>query len=144
MAPIVFRTLLLLVVLYAFLRGSRDEKVVAIICAFGALATHYAIAPIHDRFENVEMGVMIIDALVLAGFVTVALQSNRFWPLWVAGLQLTATSGHLLKSINFDLLPKAYGAALVFWSYPIVIILAIGTWRFHHRHAGERNAELLG
>jgi hypothetical protein len=65
---------------------------------------------------------------VLAGFITVALRSKRFWPLWVAGLQLTTSLGHFLKGVDQDLLPRAYGAALQFWSYPILIILAVGTF----------------
>jgi hypothetical protein len=65
--------------------------------------------------------------------VTVALRSKRFWPLWVAGLQLTTSIGHLLKGVDQDLLPRAYGAALQFWSYPILLILAVGTYRCHRR-----------
>ena len=51
----------------------------------------------------------------------------------VAGLQLTTSIGHLLKGIDQDLLPRAYGAALQFWSYPILLILAVGTYRSHQR-----------
>jgi len=76
---------------------------------------------------------MIVDLGVLAGFVTVALRSKRFWPLWVAGLQLTTSLGHILKGIDPDLLPRAYGAALQFWSYPILLILAVGTFRTQRR-----------
>ena len=32
-----------------------------------------------------------------------ALQSSRFWPLWIAGLQLTAILGHLLKAVDIGL-----------------------------------------
>jgi len=76
---------------------------------------------------------LLVDMAVLAGFITVALRSKRFWPLWIAGLQLTTSIGHLLKGIDQDLLPRAYGAALQFWGYPIVIILAVGTYRRHRR-----------
>lgn len=76
---------------------------------------------------------MLVDLSVLAGFITVALRSKRFWPLWVAGLQLTTSLGHILKGIDQDLLPRAYGAALQFWSYPILLILAVGTFRTHRR-----------
>jgi len=76
---------------------------------------------------------MLVDLGVLAAFVAVALRSKRFWPLWVAGLQLTTSIGHLLKGIDQDLLPRAYGAALQFWSYPILLILAVGTYRSHQR-----------
>ncbi len=76
---------------------------------------------------------MLVDLGVLAGFIAVALRSERFWPLWIAGLQLTTSIGHMLKGVDQDLLPRAYGAALQFWSYPILLILAVGTYRSHQR-----------
>lgn len=133
MAPTVFRILLALVVLYAFLRGSRDERTVGLICIAGALTTHIVISPLAQRFEGVETPVLLVDMAVFAGFLLVALRSERFWPLWVAGLQLTTMLGHAMKAIDISLLPRAYGAAMTFWAYPIVLILAVGTWRRHRR-----------
>jgi hypothetical protein len=69
--------------------------------------------------------------------VVIALRSDRFWPLWVAGLQLTISMSHLLKAIQLDLLPLAYAAAERFWSYPTLIILFIGAWRQHRRQKAE-------
>jgi hypothetical protein len=133
MAPTLFRILLLAIVLYALVRGGRDERRVGIICVIGALATIFVISPLSGRFHGVETGVLLVDLAVLAGFMAVALQSERFWPLWVAGLQFTTVMGHLLKTMASDLIPQAYGAALNFWSYPIILILGIGTWRFSQR-----------
>ena len=131
MAPTVFRLLLALVVLYALVRGSRDERHVALICVVGAVVTTLALSPLAERFRGVERPVMLVDLAVFVGFLAVALRSERFWPLWVAGLQLTTIMGHALKGIDSSLLPRAYAAALNFWAYPIVIILAVGTWRSH-------------
>ena len=139
MAPTVFRILLALVVLYALMRGSRDERHVALICLVGALVTTLVLSPVASRFEGVERPVLLVDLAVLAGFVTVALRSERFWPLWVAGLQLTTIMGHMLKGAESELLPRAYAAALNFWAYPIILILAIGTWRSHRRARDKRN-----
>lgn len=133
MAPTLFRLLLIVVVVYALLRGGRDERYVAAICVLGALLSELVYSPVQHRFSDVEAGVMLVDLAVFSGFLTVALRSQRFWPLWVAGLQLTTTLGHFFKGVDSELLPQAYGAALVFWAYPIVIILAIGTWRSHRR-----------
>jgi hypothetical protein len=131
--PFVFAPLLLAVCLYALWRGGADERIVAITCLAGTAATLLAISPLRHRYAGVEEGLMLVDLAVLAGFITVALRSKRFWPLWVAGLQLTTSLGHVLKGIDQDLLPRAYGAALQFWSYPILIILAVGTFRNHQR-----------
>lgn len=133
MAPTFFRILLALVALYALLRGGREERHVALICVLGAVLTHFTISPIADRFRSLETQVMIVDLAVFAGFLAVALRSERFWPLWVAGLQLTTMFGHALKAFDNSLFPRAYGAALYFWAYPIVLILVIGTWRHQRR-----------
>ena len=140
MAPMAFRILLALVVLYALLRGSRDERHVALICLVGAVLTTLVLSPLAERFESVETPVMLVDLAVLAGFIAVALRSERFWPLWISGLQLTTIMGHVLKEVDLDLLPRAYGAALNFWAYPIVLILAIGTWRTQRRLNRDRTA----
>lgn len=137
MAPTVFRILLALVALYAFLAGRRDERYVGIILVVGVIATHLAWHPINHRFAGLETGVAAVDVLVFIGFLWVALQSARFWPLWIAGLQLTTIFGHMIKAVDTGLLSRAYAASLMFWGYPIVIILAVGTWRANRRN--QRN-----
>lgn len=133
MAPNLFRTLLVLVALYAFLRGRRDEKQAVVILVLGVIATELVLPPPQERFDTIEIELLLVDLAVLGGFVWVALRSSRFWPLWVAGLQLTTILGHLLKVANESLFAKAYAASLVFWVYPMLLILAVGTWRAHRR-----------
>ena len=137
LGPFIFAPLLLAVSIYALWRGGTDERIVAATCIAGTAATMLAISPLAQRYEGVEEGLLLVDLAVLGGFVAVALRSRRFWPLWVAGLQLTTSLGHLLKGVDQDLLPQAYGAALQFWSYPILIILAVGTYRARHRLVRE-------
>ena len=144
MAPTVFRIFLALVVLYALTRGSRDERQVAIICLVGAVVTTLVLSPLRERFATVEVSVLVVDLLVFVGFLAVAVRSERFWPLWVAGLQLTTIMGHLLKGVESDLLPRAYAASLNFWAYPIVLILGIGTWRSERRARVRRGITASG
>jgi len=140
LGPFIFAPLLLAVTIYALWRGGADERIVAATCLAGTLATMLTVSPLGQRYRGIEEGMVLVDLAVLAGFIAVALRSRRFWPLWVAGLQLTTSFGHLLKGVNHDLLPQAYGAALQFWSYPILIILAVGTYRAHQRMDRDRAA----
>jgi nicotinamide riboside transporter PnuC len=139
MAPNLFRVLLVLVALYALLRGKRDERQVGLIFVIGVIATELVLPPARERFASVETRLMVVDLAVFAGFLWVALRSERFWPLWMAGLQLTAILGHVLKAIDVELFARAYAAALVFWAYPMLLILAVGTWRNERRTRRERD-----
>ena len=130
-----FWTLLLLTCGYAILRGGREERTAALACLAASIATQFVVAPLQLRYSQVEYGALGIDLAMLGLFTALALRSGRFWPLWVAGLQLTASMAHLLKAVQLDLLPHAYAAAIRFWAYPILLILVAATWR------GNRRAE---
>jgi hypothetical protein len=132
-----FWAVLLLTFGYALWRGRSDERIAASVCLAASVATRFAISPLSVRYTGLEIGLLMIDAAVLLAFVAIALRSQRFWPLWVAGLQLTSSISHLVKVVDVDLIPRAYAAAAVFWSYPILLIIIIGTWRSHQRTRQE-------
>lgn len=133
LAPSQYVIVLFLVCGYAFLRGKLDERAAASICLIASFATGFVTLPLSMRFGRVESGVLLVDLLALAAFSAIALRSNRFWPLWVAGFQLTSTIAHVLKAIHIGLLPQAYAAAERFWVYPIFLVIVVGTWRTHNR-----------
>lgn len=138
----IFWAILLVTCGYALWRGKSDERVVASMCLFATIATRFAISPIQVRYASLESGLLIIDLLVLLVFIWIALRSDRFWPLWVAGLQLTNSISHLMKFADIDLMPRAYAAAAALWSYPILAILVIGTWRSQRRASEEQRLSL--
>ena len=118
---------------YALWRGRGDERVAAAVSLAASLVTHLLISGRFGGFYHLEGGVLAVDAATFIAFVTLALTSSRFWPLWIAGLQLTTLLAHLFRILSSDLIPIAYAAAGRVWSYPIVIIIAIGAWRHQHR-----------
>ena len=130
---VIYWALLLSICGYAFWRGTSEERIAASACLLATIVTVWIIPPIHLRYSAVDPGQLAIDAAMLATFVAIALRSKRFWPLWVAGLQLTMSLSHLMKAIDPDLIPRVYAAAAVAWSYPILLIIFIGTWRAHRR-----------
>lgn len=131
--PIIYHLILAAICGYALWRGRFDERVTAIVCLAATLATRMALSPAAQRYSSVEVGVLIVDSVTFLAFVYVALRSDRFWPLWVSGLQLTTTMAHFMKAIDSDLFPQAYAAAGRFWGYPILLILAIGAYRTNAR-----------
>jgi hypothetical protein len=118
---------------YAVIRGRTDARIVAGAFFIGNFATYALRSQLSGGYSSLETGVFAVDVLCLLAFTYAALISDRFWPLWVSGLQLTTSFGHVLKAIDSQLLPLAYAASLRFWGYPILIILAVGVWRHQRR-----------
>lgn len=131
--PFTYWLIMLVVVAYAYGRGKLDERLAASICAIGSIATLLVRSPNGAYYANVETGVLAVDFLALAAFVLLALRSSRFWPLWVAGFQLTSVLAHFLKAIHWDMIPQVYAAAERFWIYPIFLAIVVGTWRSKRR-----------
>ena len=122
---------------YALLRGGAPERMGAIIFAAGSALTLAALSAPPIRYNNVEVGVFVVDAATFVAFTILALRAERFWPLWVAGLLGVGLVAHLAKLLSDAVIPWAYAVVLSVWSYPILVVLVIGTIR--HRRRLARN-----
>ena len=69
-----------------------------------------------------------------AFFCVLALRADRYWPIWVSALLGLGVLGHLARWAGPDVFPWAYAVVLTIWSYPILAIIAIGTFN-HQRRA---------
>jgi hypothetical protein len=120
---------------YALVRGGAPERIVGglMLIAFSATILFQSQFPV--RFHGVELGIFIVDCAMLAALLAVALRAERFWPIWMTGLQAVAVAAHLAKMVNPLVIPWAYAAMLAFWSYPMMALLAAGTWRHRRRMA---------
>jgi len=137
---ILFWLLLVVSCGYALWRGRKYERIAALICILATVLSivgHMLVRRYQPDYSGVEVGDLVVDGSMLAAFILIALRSDRFWPLWVAGLQLTISISHLLKAAKPDLLPMAYGAAERFWSYPILAILFVAAWRQQRRMTSQ-------
>lgn len=80
------------------------------------------------EYSGTEMVVLIIDLALLGCLVVIALRSDRFWPMWAAAFQLVGTTVHLASMTETGDYAWAYAIGLIFWSYPVLIALGVGTW----------------
>ena len=142
LSPTSYFVVLAIVCIYAFARGEAESRIAAAICGAASIASVIVMSPIAGRYSHIEAGVFAVDLAVLAGFTAIALRSDRFWPLWLAGLQLTTILAHVFKVIDFQLVPQIYAAAARFWVYPIFLIIVIGTWRSQRRRSDEQHYSL--
>jgi len=109
----------------AFKWGGLDERLAAGAFVMATLASRIAT---QSDYMHTETGVLAIDTLLLLALVGLALRSDRFWPMWAAGFQLVAVTVHIASTAETGNFAWAYAVGLVFWTYPVLIALMIGTW----------------
>lgn len=138
---ILFWLLLLVSCGYALWRGRKYERMAALLFIAATLSSILWESPAQHRYVGIELTDLIVDSGVLVALIAIALLSDRFWPLWAAGLQLVDSMSHVMKAVDAGMIAKAYGAAERFWSFPILAILLIGTWRSHQRSLRARRLQ---
>ena len=132
--PLFYWTVLALCCLYVLWRGGGAERVgIGIVAAGSIVTTLSASADLDVRFHSIEMGMFLVDVVVFFAFVALALFADRFWPLWVAGLQLVGTLSHTLMWASSQVVAWAYAVTQALWVYPILLIIVIGAARHHRR-----------
>lgn len=120
---------------YAWWKGGAPERIVALLM-LAAYALSMAVqSQFSNRFYGVEAGIFLVDGVMLLALLAVALRAERFWPIWMTGLQAVAVAAHLAKMVSPAVMPVAYATMLAFWSFPMMAILVIGTYRHSRRMA---------
>ena len=74
-----------------------------------------------------QTGIMIIDGLLLAALLLIALRSDRWWPMWASGFHGLGVFLHLAVMIDADIWGRAYYVAGAIFSYLTMIALLIGS-----------------
>lgn len=126
-----FPALLFVCCLYAFVAGGAPERLGAAAYGLACVASHVVVSAPAIQFRSVEKGVFVVDVLVFVAFIILALRANRFWPIWVSALLGLGVLAHLARWTGPSAVPWAYQVIMSIWSYPILAIIAIGT--FNHR-----------
>jgi uncharacterized membrane protein len=112
--------------------GDRPERRAAATVLLGGFLSIAAMSASMAPWRGVEPLLAAVDLAMLVAFVLIAMHSQRFWTLLVAGLQGTIVGGHLLRMIHPDLPSWQYWLSSAIWSWPIVILIGIAAVR-HRR-----------
>lgn len=135
MLPILYYSLLVVCWVYALIRGGAPERVGATILAIGSIVSISVVSGPANRFGTVETGVFLADVATLVGFLILALHAERYWPLWLTAFQAIGTAGHAVKLMDPGMIREAYAFILALWSYPLLFLIALGTYRHQQRLA---------
>lgn len=115
------------ILLLAYWRGAQPEKQVSIVFFIG-FYVGYAVRFIRGRpdFVFLDYGLFFVDAVLLAIFISVALRANRWWPIWVASLQIIPVTGHFIKLLDIDGLSVVYWGMLDIPDYSQIVVILMG------------------
>lgn len=126
---IIFNLLLLTTCVYAFRRGGAPEKIFCLILVVGSIATKLAAPDFKWRSEGVEWGIFGVDVMCMAGFLALALQANRFWPMYVCAFHGLALLGHFSVFIAPEMSQLLYATLAMGSAWPQLFIVMAGTRR---------------
>lgn len=134
MRVVVFYILFLSTCAYAFWRGGPDERRGAWIFILGVIASLIAMANVTQRWHQFEPGLAAVDLAIFLAYLWLALRSDKYWPLGMAGLALAVMGGHALRLVMPGLPAWQYWLGSVVWSWGMVLTLLGGIIRHHRRN----------
>lgn len=123
---IAFVFALLLCVAYGSAAGGRTGRAGSAIFVVASLLTA-AGGMLDPSWTSTSYAVLAVDGTCLLALAALAVNSNRFWPIWATGFQIVAVATHIATILVPDIVPKAYYAILSFWSIPILWVMVAGT-----------------
>jgi hypothetical protein len=123
-SQVVFLVLFVGSLAIAFAMGGRDERLAGLGMLSAALLT-----PLVEgyAYRELEVGILLVDSGLLILLASVALQSDRYWPLFATGFLLTGVTLHFLPIMLPSMTPDTYADLTSMWAYPTQLSLLIGT-----------------
>ncbi len=118
---------------FALWRGGAPERLLGLALLLAAVSTQVLQDDMAIRFAGVELDVLLVDLALLGVMLAITLHADRFWPAWATALHLLGTGAHLARAISPDVIRLTYAVLAAAWSYPIVLLLVIGTVRHASR-----------
>ena len=116
--------------------GSPERWLIGIFLGAMVLPTYvFRLLGIVDALETGPYApvVALIDMCAAILFVVVALHANRNYPLWIAGFQLVAVGGHLVRSLLDSVSPLAVAFLVIGPAYCQLLLLLVGFVRHVQR-----------
>jgi hypothetical protein len=120
----------------AIKRGGLPERLVAM--TFLILIVTDAITHIFIKNGTLTITAahFLMEIATWVFLVGIALRAHRIWTLFVASLQTLTVASYVVPFLELKIDPIVFPIMQVSASYPVLILMIIGTWR-HQRRIGK-------
>ncbi len=85
------------------------------------------------KLWGLQVGVMVIDVALLALLLTIALCSDRWWPMWASGFHGLGVFLHVAVLLDPKVWGRAYFIAGSVFSFLTLLALFVGAITAHRR-----------
>ncbi len=126
----------MVVCLAAFIWGRGPERVIAAVwfIFFKIVAGVYVgFLVASPKVTVVDPVLAAIDLGALVVFIAIAVNANRNYPLWIAGLQVLAMTAHVARGLTETISPIAYVTMVIAPGWIQLFILGAGVIRHRRR-----------
>lgn len=122
---------------YALCRGGPPERIAAGIILAAVALSGLVASSYRGAFAQREFGIFAVDLAMFGGAVALALRAERFWPLCFAALLGLGLQLQILSWISPHPNARVYKVLHALDAYPVLFVVAVGTWRHRRRLARE-------
>lgn len=116
---------------YSLWKGGWAERVTAAAMLAATILTPAVFR--HARIADPQWAVAIIDLMLLAILLGVALRAHRTWLVLAASVHALGTASHIALLLDPEIKGLAYLSSLVIWSYLAVGFLLLSTVQHQRR-----------
>jgi hypothetical protein len=137
MERLVFDIFLLVSCVIAWFRGGDPEKKAAIMLFLAALLSWIVVERGENMFSHVEWRLFLVDLALAIALLVLAISADRYWPMWLTAFQIVSLLMHPAFGLSQSKMAFAYAIAAIAWSYPMLMILIVGTIRHRRREMNQ-------
>jgi uncharacterized membrane protein (UPF0136 family) len=110
---------------YAAAWGGKDGRWAVFLILSATLLTIPAMI-LGRQWQNIEYGILLVDAALLASLYALCLRSRRYFPIWMTGFHLVAVTTHVSTLLAPEFTPRIYRALESVWAIPMTLSMIIG------------------
>lgn len=126
MLLIVYWVMTLCCCLYAAIEGGKPGRVGAALIVFITIIGFFIALMEQRSWGHTVYPLLLVDTLCLLAFLTLALKSNRLWPLWTTACALATVTTHLASIAQIGIPPSIYHGLKGLWAIPMQLLMVRG------------------
>jgi hypothetical protein len=105
--------------------GGRDGRWAVFLIIAATLLTIPAML-LGKAWRQTEVGILMVDLLLLASLYALCLRSDRYFPVWMTGFHLVAVTTHVSTLLAPEFTPRVYRALESVWAIPMTLSMIVG------------------